>query len=287
MDAETEAREGAVRAALRRRGLRWDGERDPTPLLVPRAARARARHYALLGHYSYRLFLRDVIKQRDHLRPGGLMRYVTRAVAARYLRALADARLLVPAGDGRRLADARVVSFGGTLEWYTAELLAREFGCAATWGLRIHGAAHGGDYDVVAVAEGALVYVETKSAPPRQIDEREVAAFLDRVDTLRPDVALFLADTTLRMRDKLVPCFARESARRGLGWDAVRLERETWRVGPEVYLLNADPDLQHTVGACLAAYFRGRGIAAGGRPPGVSPAAPGTPRWASRGTDRS
>src|SRR5262245_46924768 len=202
MDAEAEARERTVHAALRRRGLRWEGERDPTPLLVPRAAAARARHYALLGHYSYRLFLRDVIKQRRELRPSGLTRYVTRAVAARYLRALADVRLVVRAGDGVRLADERIVSFGGTLEWYTAELLAREFGCASTWGLRIHGAAHGGDYDVVGVAEGALVYIETKSAPPRQIDEREVSAFLDRVDTLRPDVALFLADTTLRMRDK-------------------------------------------------------------------------------------
>ena len=52
--------ERAVRAALRRRGLVWSGERDPTPLLLP-AGRTRERHYALLGHYSYRLFLRDVL----------------------------------------------------------------------------------------------------------------------------------------------------------------------------------------------------------------------------------
>jgi len=38
--------------------------------------------------------------------------------------------------------------------------------------------------------------------------QAEVGAFLDRIDTLRPDLALFLADTTLRMRDKLVPLFA-------------------------------------------------------------------------------
>jgi len=74
-------------------------------------------------------------------------------------------------------------------------------------------------------------------------------------------VALFVADTTLRMRDKLVPLFVAEAERRGLGWAAARLERETWRVGPEVYLLNADPDLTRTIGLCLAAHFRGRGIA--------------------------
>jgi len=267
------ARERAVRAALRRRGLTWDGERDPTPLLVPRGT-ARARHYDLLGHYSYRLFLRDVLKHGDDLRPARLGRYVTATVAARYLRFLVGARLVERAAPGRyRLRDRRIVSFGGTLEWYVAELLAREFGCDATHGLRIAHAAHGGDYDVVACAEGRIVYVETKSAPPRQIVQGEVGAFLDRIDTLRPDLALFVADTTLRMHDKLVPLFAAEAARRGLGWDAARLERETWRVGPEVYLVNADPDLTRNVGACLAAHFRGRGVSAASSDAGRSPSA--------------
>jgi len=253
----------AVRAALRRRGLFWEGERDPTPLLVPDGA-ARDRHYELLGHYSYRLFLRDVLKQRDDLRPACLRRYVGPPVAARYLRFLADAGLVRPTGRGvYRLGDERVVSFGGTLEWYVAQVLAREFECASAHGLRIAHAAHGGDYDVIACTEGEVVYVETKSAPPRQIVQEEVGAFLDRIDTLRPDLALFLADTTLRMRDKLVPLFAAETARRGLAWEATRLERELWRVGPEVYLLNADPDLRRNLGACLAAHLRRRGIALG------------------------
>ena len=224
-----------VRAALRRRGLRWDGQRDPTPLLVPRARAARERHEALLRHYSYRLVLRDVLKHRHELGPRDLVRYASRAVAGRYLRFLVEAGLVVRVGPGRyRLGDARISSFGGTLEWYVAHVLACEFGCAATWGLRIPHAAHGGDYDVLACVEGEVVYVETKSAPPRQIDQSEVGAFLDRVDTLRPDLALFLVDTQLRMKDKLVPMFAAEVDRRRLGWDARRLEREIWRVGPEV-----------------------------------------------------
>lgn len=259
--ARLTAAETQVRAALRRRGLRWSGKRDPTPLLVPARATDRARHYALLGHYSYRLFLRDVLRQRTGLRPAALTRYVTPAVAGRYLRFLAAARLLAATGAGRwRLRDDRIVSFGGTLEWYLAELLAREYGCAAAYGLRIHGAPRGGDYDVVACAEGEVIYIETKSAPPRQIVQAEVAAFLDRVDTLRPDLALFLADTTLCMRDKLLVLFAAEVERRGLAWEAERLERETWRVGPEVYLVNADPELGRNVGLCLAMHFRRRGV---------------------------
>jgi len=253
--------ERAVQAALRRRGLAWNGERDPTPLLLPRGA-ARTRHYRLLGHYSYRLFLRDVLQHRDQLRPSVLTRYVTPTVARRYLRFLAGAGLVTRRAHGAyRLGNPRIVSFGGTLEWYVAELLAREFDCAATYGLRIRHARHGGDYDVIACTEGEVLYAETKSAPPRQIVQAEVGAFLDRIDTLRPDLALFVADTTLRMRDKLVPLFAAEVARRGLGWVAVRLAGEIWRVGPEVYLTNADPDLGRNLGTCLAAHFRGRGIA--------------------------
>ena len=114
---------------------------------------------------------------------------------------------------------------------------------------------------MVACAEGEVIYVETKSAPPRQIIQEVVGAFLDRIDTLRPDAALFLVDTQLRMKDKLVPMFDTEAGRRRLGWEARRLEREMWRVGPEVYLLNTDPDIVRNLGTYLGAHFRGRGIA--------------------------
>ena len=82
-----------MRAALHRRGLCWNGERDPTPLLVPRG-RARGRHYALLGHYSYRLFLRDVLRRPTDLRASERSRYTTVTVVRRYLRFLAAAQLI-------------------------------------------------------------------------------------------------------------------------------------------------------------------------------------------------
>jgi hypothetical protein len=220
------------------------------------------REGRLLGNYSYRLFLRDVLKHAGDLRLTRLTRYVTSAVAARYLYILVRGGLVVPVGRGRwRLRDARIVSFGGTLEWYVAEVLAREFGCAVAWGLRIPRVPYGGDYDVIACAEGAVLYVETKSAPPRQVTLEQVGAFLDRVDTLHPDLAIFLCDTTLRMQDKLVPFFAAAARRRAVPSEAARLERETWRVGPEIYLTNSEPNLVHALGVCLAAHFRGRGIA--------------------------
>jgi hypothetical protein len=182
-------------------------------------------------------------------------------VAAGYLRFLTRTRLVKAAGGGKyRLGIAGVTSFGQTLEWYIAELLTREFGCEATFGIRIPQAWPGGDYDVLACAEGELIYVETKSAPPRQIVQGEVGAFLERIDTVRPDLALFLVDTQLRMRDKLVPFFRAEIRRLRLKWPATRVEREIWRVGPDVYLLNSGPDLTRNLRVCLAAHFRERGI---------------------------
>ena len=112
------------------------------------------------------------------LRAATLARYASPAVARRYLRFLAGAGLVVRTGRGRfRLAEPRIASFGATLEWYVAELLAREF--------------------------------------------------------------------------------------EAIAYEPSRLEREIWRVGPEIYLLNADPDLGRNLGTCLAAHFRERGIALG------------------------
>jgi hypothetical protein len=250
-----------VAVALRRRGLVWNGERDPTPLLVPRGRRLERQHVALLRHYAYRLLLRDVLKQRERFTASTLARYATAAVTAGYLAFLSRAHLVRRTTTGYRLQDSRIVSFGGTLEWYVARVLTEEFGCAATHGVRLEGARFGGDYDVLACADGQLLYLETKSAPPRQIDPSQLDAFLDRVDTLRPDLALFLVDTTLRMRDKLVPFLQRALRGRSPVRRATRIEREVWRLRPGLYVLNADPDLPRALGTALAAHLRARGVA--------------------------
>ena len=64
----------------------------------------------------------------------------------------------------------------------------------------------GGDLDVVAAAEGRLLYLEMKSSPPKHLAQDEVAAFFRRVRALRPHVAIFVMDTALRLSDKVSPC---------------------------------------------------------------------------------
>jgi hypothetical protein len=266
MDGEekrrAEARDGAkgreaVLGWLRRRGLdtRWGA--DETTLLLPRSRRGREEFYALLRRYSFRLLLRDVLVHRESFSLADLQKYCSADAARRYLVALRRARIVASRGRGRyKLTRSRVNSFGDTLEWLVATVLEREFLIPALWNARVEGLPGGGDCDVLACTEGRLIYVETKSAPPRRIDQKHVAAFFDRLEALRPDMAIFLDDTKLRMQDKLVKMFELEIARR-LGDPPVleRVEGEIFTIRKRVFLTNTQPDLVGAIGNCLKRFF--------------------------------
>jgi hypothetical protein len=248
----------ALRQALRRRGMVLKNELHEGCLL-PRAAAGQAEFYRLLRRYSFRLFLRDVIKHRDGFRLADLMRYCSPATARRYLQWLLERHLAGRSGRGfRLLSDAR--SFGPTLEWFVAAVLEREYGIPCAWNLRLDAARGGGDYDVIGFQEGSCVYVEAKSSPPRNIECRQVRAFFDRLDTLRPQLAIFLNDTQLRMGDKIAVLFADELQRRlGRGarqFPLQRLTGELFVIGDRLFIANSDPDLVGNLGICLAHYFR-------------------------------
>jgi hypothetical protein len=245
-----------VRHALRRRGLMWK-KVFHEGCLVPRAAGAREEFYQLLRHYSFRLFLRDVVKQRHGFQLADLTRYCSPGTARRYLRWLQAHRLVRRAG-ARFCLVPEVISFGPTLEWFVATVLQREYGFPCAWNVRLDAARGGGDYDVVGFAEGVCVYIETKSSPPRNIDAPQVHAFFERLETLRPQVALFLNDTQLRMGDKIVPLFTAELRRRwGTRRPAVqRLSGELFTAGAGLFIVNSDPDLVANIGTCLAQHFR-------------------------------
>jgi hypothetical protein len=258
--------ERVLRLMLRRRGLTWKNVLHQGCLLPDGAAADDL--YRLLRHYSFRLFLRDVIRHREHFGPRDLVRYCSPATARRYLQWLAAHALVRRAGRGYALA-VDAVSFGPTLEWFVASALEREYGIPSVWNLRLDGNRGGGDYDVVGYAESILVYVEAKSSPPRNIEVRQVQAFFDRLETLRPHLAIFLNDTQLRMRDKIVELFADEIRRRGRrrgGAPVVRVAGEIFRAGDGLFVSNSDPDLVANLGVCLAHYFRRAAFPLGGAP---------------------
>lgn len=254
------AAEEAVRYALRRRGVRC-GRGRHHGAIIPSTAPAQEVFYDLLKRYSFRLFLRDLIQLRAGAELTQLTRYCSPATAERFVAALTGIGVARRA-RGRRvqLADQTIHSFGPTLEWFVARALRRELGIATAWSLRPNGTGAGGDYDVVGVADGALIYVEVKSSAPRNIEQNQIRAFAERVAALAPEVAILLNDTQLRMYDKLLPALQSEWQRlfgRAGHWTRVVAEIFTWR--DRLFVTNSDPDLVGNLGICLERYYRSRG----------------------------
>jgi hypothetical protein len=250
--------QGEVFAMLLRRGFHpKPGPPDlpfPPDFDEPHQERLARR----LDHYAFRLFLRGAIQRAGGFRPAETTRYVE-GPAARDM-----AEHLVALGLAERVGRSRYRllhpprSFGGTLEWYLARELAARLGFDAATGLRFGAPGVGGDLDVVAAAEGRLLYLEAKSSPPRQISEEEVRAFFDRLEVLRPDLALFVVDTALRLGDKVVPMLATELARRaGRGAAPRRIVREVWGLTPRLFAVGAKGQLSANLAAAVTEGLRG------------------------------
>jgi hypothetical protein len=249
--------------ALIRRGLRGY-EKKPEPPLLPQEQKWREEFYRYLKKYSFRLFLRDVIKHKDSFSLRDLVRYCSEESAERYLAFLVRCGLVVSARDGCfKLKEIGISSFGETLEWLVCQILEREFYLPSLAGFRVKANRGGGDYDVVALMEGSLVYVETKSSPPKHLGQRDIQAFFERLDVLTPGLAIYLEDTQLRMGDKMAPMFETELDRRiGPSWRTKcplrRLEREIFGIDDRLFVINSDPDLIANLGFCLSRYLRCR-----------------------------
>jgi hypothetical protein len=213
-----------------------------------------ARH---LNHYAFRLFLRGAIREPGGFLPAQATRYVDGDEARRMAEDLCSLGVAERAARGRYRLRYPVRSFGGTLEWYVARALRDRLGFDTASGVRFGAPGVGGDLDVVATAEGRLVLLELKSSPPRQLDEAEVEAFFDRVSVLRPDLALFVVDTALRLADKVVPMLATGLVRRsGRDHRPRKVGREIWRLAPRVYAVGAKGDLVGNVVRAVAIAYR-------------------------------
>jgi hypothetical protein len=97
--------------------------------------------------------------------------------------------------NGIRIIRA-IDNVGPSLEYYVACVCAVEFSGTAEWGVQLEGLPHaGGDYDVLAWLSPALVYVECKSARPKEITDEQLRHFMQRQVELAPDLGILLVDT--------------------------------------------------------------------------------------------
>ena len=243
-------------ALLKRRGFKVFRQNPSEDLLLP-SDDFLDDFYGMLHSYAFRLFLRDVIKHQDFFRTDQVTRYATPAVTAAYLRYLLSIGIIAEKEDGYQLVRCPVKSFGETLEWYVAMILKKEFCSESIWGVKFKRPHVGGDYDVLGKLDGAILYIEVKSSPPKQVYTGEISAFLDRVSDLLPEIAVFFMDTELRMKDKIVPMFQDELARKyAVPPAVVRMEKELFHIEYRIFIMNAKDSVITNIEKVLDRYFR-------------------------------
>jgi hypothetical protein len=205
--------------------------------------------------------MRDVISKKVAFQPTELVRYCSLEAVERYISFLCQLRVAEMMGKGSfRLRKQSLYSFGPTLEWFVSQMFQREFASAAMYGVRFKETCIGGDYDVIALWQGRLVYVEIKSSPPRGIERGEIGSFLARLSDLLPDIAFFFNDTQLRMKDKVVPLFEDELSKR-YGtcsfeqFPVHRLVDELFHVNHRIYIVNSKRNVIDNFNLCLSDFL--------------------------------
>ena len=243
---------------LKTRGLPIYKCEPDQDLLAPGAPHINA-YYKKLIHYSFRIFLRDVIKRQEGFTITDVARFTSTKVTAEYITYLLEIGLLEQLPNRIfRLLKRPIRSFGVTLEWFLSEIFKREFGVEAKGGVKFRKPGIGGDYDLLAKINGSLIYMEIKSSPPKQIYPSEIAAFLERISELRPTITIFFMDTELRMKDKIVPMFEAELP----AWhshppEVRRIEKELFAIGNALFIINAAGKIPANIERVLIEHFRG------------------------------
>jgi hypothetical protein len=248
---------------LWQRGLPVIAHGDYSHTLLPsRLSLAKKENfYQLMRRYSFRLFLRDLIQFPENADLKALTRYCSIRTVRSYLKSLAELGMVALDRDlSYRLVSTQISSFGPTLEWYVSEIFQREFMAPALFNVRLQNTRYGGDYDVIAIVSGYLVYVEVKSSPPRGVELQAVSAFLNRLRDLQPHVAVFLVDTELRMKDKIVPLFEEAlgaSDERSMEHPVSRLINEIFHINHSIYLVNSRKGIYTNLRTCFRDFLQG------------------------------
>lgn len=249
----------SLSALLKRRGFRIYKKEPSDDLLIPEE-KFIDEYYEMLKRYSFRLFLRDVIKHQPLFTLQQVTRYATKEVTGEYINYLVKTGLATSENNTYKLKKCPIKSFGETLEWFVAEIFKREFVSEAVWGVKMKRPGIGGDYDLLAKIDGSILYMEIKSSPPKQVYQKEVSTFLDRVYDLMPEIAIFFMDTELRMKDKMVPMFEDElKLRFSEPPEVIRMERELFEIQterPKIFIMNAKDSIINNIEKVLARYFR-------------------------------
>jgi superfamily I DNA and RNA helicase len=258
----------SVQSMLQHRNLQIHSQNPTDHLIFPPAfpKKLQNRLMELMGSYGFRTFLKDVILHKQAFQLKDLTRYCSPETGKRYLGELLDLNLIEKqSNEGYSLVNAETVfSLGDTLEWYIAQLLQEKLHCDSLWNVTLKDLKSGGDFDVLSECENNLLYLEVKSGPPKGIELENVEAFLQRVNDLAPNITIFFEDTTLRMKDKIVPHFEeilQKKFKIQIHNESYfkRVKNEIFRYG-DLFIANSKPGILENIRFCLASYLHDQGL---------------------------
>jgi hypothetical protein len=249
----------SLETMLKLRGFRVYKKEPSEDLILPQKKYITS-YLEKLKRYSFRLFLRDVIKHQDLFTLEKVTRYATKNITLQYIDYLLKTGVIEVFRTGYRTKKRPIKSFGETLEWFVSGLIKKEFEAETVWGVKFKRPRVGGDYDIIAKIESSIISMEIKSSPPKQIYDKEITAFLDRVEDLSPDISIFLVDTELRMKDKIVPMFEVELQRRYKKPAPVeRIEKELFHINRKIFIINSKDSIEANIWTVLRFWNRSRG----------------------------
>ena len=251
----------SVKNVLKRRGFNFFSSCPTGELMIPQILDPKIleKFYKYFKKYSFRLFLRDIIKNKEKIKLEELVHFCSLRTVKKYLNFLNKAEIIEKLeGNIFQLKNRNINTFGVTLEWFITQIFEREFNSPADWRVKILNLKSGGDFDVIAVVEQMMVFVEVKSSPPKHIHQNVVSEFFLRIDDLNPDISIFFVDTHLRLKDKINVMFGYELNSKNCKYEIKNFFSKIYCVNNNIFIVNSKPDIITNFRECLKYYFKNR-----------------------------
>jgi len=217
--------------------------------------------YRVMQRYAARLIFHDLSLHPEGAELSQLLHYASQSSTSEILETFENLGLVQQNENRFRFRFPTNLRIGDFLEWLVATVLQREFSVPVITNVSLQGSKTGGDYDVLGNWLGKLLLVEVKSAPPKGIHNPEIATFLDRLRDILPDIAVFLVDTHLRVRDKIVLMFEEELIKaNGIGslkeMPINKIKGQVFELNHFIYIMNSKRDLKSNFRIVFRDYIR-------------------------------
>lgn len=248
----------SVANVLRRRGFNFYNSCPSSDLLIPYDVDllVNEKFYEYFKKYSFRLFMRDIIKNKDKILLDELTNFCSLRTKKKYINFLCKTRIISKVGENLfQLNNNSINTFGGTLEWFIAQIFLKEFHSIADWRVKLLNLKSGGDFDVIAILEGLIVFAEVKSSPPKHIHQNVISEFFMRINDLNPDISIFFVDTHLRLKDKINVMFEWEFRKNNRILKIENFFSKIFCVNNNIFIVNSKPDIITNFRECLKYYF--------------------------------